>query len=122
MRQKHQKTIKELSTKAANIRREIQQAILDLPDNRNTKKLNLRCFTMKMSDITPDLCLSPITYDFRHQYEKLCEIIDSTSVEQIYDVLNKILIPNSNGVCWIAKERTRLHPKVVANVRKMMEF
>ena len=122
MRQKHQKTIKELSTKAANIRYQIKQTILNLPDNRNTKKLSLRCFTMKMSDITPDLCLSPITYDFRHQYEKLCEIIDSTPVEQIYDVLNKILTPNSNDVCWIAKERIRLHPKVVANIRKIMEF
>ena len=123
MKEKHDRTIKELVTKAANIRQEIKDLILNLPDNRLSKKIGARSFAINSSDLLPDICLSPETYDFRYQYKKIIEYLDETPIEKVYDRLHFMFIPNARGIYWyIGPPPIRLHPTVVKNVKKILKM
>lgn len=123
MKKKHDRIIKELVTKMTNIRQEINDLILSLPDNRLSKKISNRSFTINFSDLLPDKCLSAEIYDFRYQYEKIIEYINKIPVEKIYDRLNIMFIPNANGIYWlIGPPPIRLHPTVVKNIKKILEI
>jgi len=123
MKKKHQRTIKELSTKAANIKSEIKKLILDLPQNSAINEFGHNCFTIKTSKLLPGLVFSPQTYDFRFQYKEICDIIDDTPIENIYDKLKEILKTNTHGECWVYeknKNRTLFHPEVVNNIKEIL--
>ena len=122
-KREHDRTIKELVTKMANIRQQINDLILSLPDNQLSKKVGKRCFTINLSDLLPDTCLSAETYDFRHQYEAIVKYIDTIPVEKIYERLYTLFMSSPSGIYWLpGKYRMRLHPIVVKNVKEILEI
>ena len=77
---------------------------------------------MRFSDITVE-GWAPDTHFFTKQYEILAKIVKETPIEKVYDKLDRILTPNSDGICWYRKrgENIRFHPVVVQRVRRIIE-
>lgn len=94
-------------------------SIRDLPDNPKITRLSDRCFTMNMSDLSSDLCLTPEYYDFIRQYELIIQIIDERSVDRAYELMTEII--HKGSIHYPSDTYHRFHPDVVAGLRKIME-
>ena len=121
---KHIHTIKELTTKTKNIRKEISNLILSLPDNPDIERLShSNAFVMKSSQLNHGW--SVVTHDFFHQYMIISDFVAKTPIEKIYDKLSKNLTPNQSGIYWFpngSNRRIRLHPQVVKNIKQILEI
>jgi len=88
---KFEKSINNLVEQAQKIRQEINNKIINLPDNKKIKRLNKNCFTMNVSDLENGNNLSPIHYDFKYQYTKLLEHLNSINIDKLIIRLREIL-------------------------------
>lgn len=105
-----------IRARAERIKDELGRLILDLPDNPEIKRLssNPNCYIINSSVINKDLhhTLSPEYYDFKYQYKKLVEKIDTMNILQFSDNLKKIINDGKFNV-GSNNEVIKLHPKVI---------
>ena len=73
------------------IKKELKEMILKLPDNPNIKRLGdkPRCFVINSKNLSNNW--SVFYHDFKLQYEKICEIIDNRTPETIVSILSGII-------------------------------
>jgi len=115
-------TIEEMTNEINRLKQEINDLILNLPDNPKITRLNHSCFTINSSDLSKDLVLSPLYYDFKNQYQKIVDIINETEIHEVVKQLEKLLTPNQSGSYWIKYKgiRYRFNPKVIENIKSII--
>jgi hypothetical protein len=119
------KTITNLSTKiqeVQRIREEIQTAITNLPDNPDIKRISSNCFVMSSSQIfsnpkNPTKRMDVFFHNFKKQYEKIAEVIDSCYSENIISILENIV---KSGYLNHSGRHYNFHPDVIANLSNIL--
>lgn len=107
-----------ISSQIEQLKQELIKQIQGLPDNPNIKYLaeNPRCFTIMSSDIGQNW--SPEYHDFRTQYEKIVDKIQTSTIENVEKMLMSIVedgkIRESNGRYFT------FHPEVRKFVSDLM--
>ena len=113
------------------IKMDLQEKILNLPDNPDIQRLKGQtgAFVIMSSVMSADkgMNMSPRYYDFKYQYEFLCEIIDHTDPFNLEQKLNEIV---SSGVTkhyydgkeWFGTSTSafRFHPSVISCLKEVL--
>ena len=73
-------------------------------------------FTIKYSDLS-SLNLTPAFYDFRYQYEKINDMIESISPFAIISRLQKAI---EDKYIKIKDLQVKLHPEVIKNIQGLL--
>ncbi len=112
-------TVKEISDKIDRLKKDISKLILSLPDNPRINRLGSNCFTMSSKHLGE--AWSPFYHDFKSQYQKIVEIIESSRPETIVSTLEKIIKPSKFGH-WYKQggNRYRFHPEVIKNLQTIL--
>ena len=123
---KHQdqilKIAEEAEVKISKIRSELQAIINELPDNPRINRMSSRSFTISSSalrDGNQFLRLDPFFHDFKAQYQKVCDIIETCHPENITSVLQEIVKDQSyrtRGVTY------HFHIDVIDNLKKRLDI
>ena len=114
------KKAQELAKAILKLKEEVANDIKSLPENPDIKVINKQCFTIKFSQLSKDLCLSPEYYRFSFQYQALADMILRSQAENVFRKLNEAL---ADGWVYLSSERSRrvrLHPDVIKNVKGIM--
>ena len=72
-----------------------------------------RCFTLKLSDLSKDLILSPQYYDFNWQYDLLINKLTTKGVEYFVSFIEKVV---KEQKC----DGYRLHPEVIKSLEEIL--
>lgn len=103
----------------------VQLEIKNLPENPNITRISKNIFTINSSQLRNE-SWSPFHYDFKQQYEKIAEVIESIPVEQLQDELNNIiktekLVITSSFMGVKCSETIVFHPDVLTNIKNLLE-
>lgn len=104
----NQQKISEFYSKIGQIREQIKSQITALPDNENVTKLSDNAFIMSSSDLSME-DFSPSFYDFKYQYTKINELLDSISPNSILNRLDRAI---KDKFIMVNNHRVKLNPKV----------
>jgi len=80
--------VKTITKQIEEMKKTILKEIETFEQNPKIKPLSKNCFIIKVSDLSKDLNLSPFYYNYKLQYQEICNIIEKTKVENILSVLN----------------------------------
>lgn len=99
--------------------------ILALPQNPDIKQLGNNCFTLNSSQLNQESWL-PGYYDFKWQYKKIAEIINSCRLETLKSVFCGILEKDKKGkfknVRFLLNgHNIKFNPKVLSYIDNLME-
>lgn len=85
--------IHELHAKSVELKNKIIAIIDKFPDNPNIERIsgNSEAFTIKMSQLSDWLVLSPEYYDWKYQYKKIIIKIEEMDILTFDETFNKIL-------------------------------
>lgn len=124
--------ISEMKVTAMRIKTSLVEAINNLPDNPNIKRIegNTNCFIVTMGEIikSENLNLDPGYYDFTYQYRHLIEKIDRVDILDLDTTMKNIIetgkfslaagknIHGQNTVNTI-----KLHPEVIKKLKSLLE-
>lgn len=112
----NQKKIDELYGKVSSIREEIKSQITSLPDNEDITKLSDNAFTMSSANLSTE-DFSPIFYDFKYQYSKINELLDSISPLSIINRLDRAV---KDKFIMVNNQRVKLNPKVREYLKQLI--
>ena len=102
----------------------LKARILTLPDNPKITRLGGGAFTISSADILYNL--SPDYYDFKHQYEFLCDIIDRTDTMELPKKL-KVITTTGKSIYTIqsrhgiVKNKFVFHPDVINAIKQTLD-
>lgn len=108
--------IDELYGKILSIREEIKSQITSLPDNEVITKLSDNAFTMSSANLSAE-DFSPIFYDFKYQYSKINELLDSISPLSIINRLDRAI---KDKFIMVNNQRVKLNPKVREYLKQLI--
>lgn len=114
---KHENRISDILNSQSQLVTELENLIRGLPDNNKITRLGNNCFTIRHSDLSDSLILSPEYYDFKVQYEKLIKIVNETEFTKLLDVLASIIKRKhylKSGHNFI------FHPEVINNLKNVL--
>ena len=97
---------------------EYKQKALDLVESRKSqnpalKPLGHNCFTIRFSDLSADLVLSPQYYDFMWQYDALIEKLHKQSLETFKNTIQKVIETGK-------LDGQRFHPDVIEVLKEII--
>ena len=104
------------------VRQGLKEAILACPgpsSKAGITTLAPRCASVSFSKLVCGENFSAATYIFPAQYKALAELVDSGTPNTIVRRLLKTL--NDGAIKLRDQKLIRLHPEVIANVRKMLK-
>ena len=94
------------------------------PDNPRIDRVNSKCFTMSISDLSDDLVLAPEYYDFRAQYEFVALALRATPLDKIGKTFREIVETGKARVPYRFRGQNwkyqRLHPDVIENLKPLL--
>ena len=102
-----QRLLDEAKEKALNTVKEAKH------QNPKLKPLGSNCFTIKLSDLSEDLILSPQYYDFNWQFHLLINKLKSKGVEYFIPFVEKVV---KDKKC----DGYRLHPEVIKSLEEII--
>lgn len=112
----NQKKIDDLYSKVLSIREDIKSQITSLPDNEDITKLSDNAFTMSSANLSTE-DFSPIFYDFKYQYSKINELLDSISPLSIMNRLDRAI---KDKFIMVNNQRVKLNPKVREYLKQLI--
>lgn len=110
--------LKLMADKINLIKEQIKEKISSLPENSKLTKVGNKGFSINFTDLSSDLNLSPSYYNFKYQYEKINEFIESISPFAIESRLNRAI--NERSV-MVKNCKIRLHPEVIEYVKELLD-
>jgi len=112
---KIEQLLEEIKDKEAVVRKEIERALFNMPDNPRISRIHEqpRCFIMSFSDLHGPW--SPEYYDYRHTIEKLAERIIKCDLNSIGTIL-KIVV--EKGTFRLADELFYVHTDIRQYINK----
>lgn len=122
-----EKQIKEQVGAVVLLKAKLKDRILSIPDNPEITRLEGGAFTISSSEIfknkskNPTNIMSPDYFDFKAQYNFLCEIIDKSRLESLFTNLEQIVKTGTikreiySGTTWSTKSgyTYKFHPDVL---------
>ena len=111
-----QEELIQLADRINGIKNQIKEKINSLPDNSKINRMSGVGFTIKYSDLS-SLNLTPAFYDFRYQYEKINDMIESISPFAIISRLQKAI---EDKYIKIKDLQVKLHPEVIKNIQGLL--
>ena len=81
--------------------------------NPALNRIGSHCYTLKLSDLSEDLILSPQYYDFEWQYDLLMNKLQMKGVEYFIPFVTKVVAEKK---C----DGYRLHPEVIKSLEEIL--
>ena len=106
--------ISSINQQIEKIKNDIFTQINNFPDNPKIKRINHNCFTIKISDTNHNF--SPKWHDFKFQYRKISEYLNSIGIENYLERFTKII---SEGKFKYKDETIYLHPLVIKHLKSL---
>ncbi len=100
------------------LKSKLRERILSLPDNPEINRLEGGAFTITASQLfgkkNPTGIMSSEFFDFKVQHANLCEIIDHTNIDDLFDKLTTIVKEGQVKVVYGRSSYTfKFHPDVL---------
>lgn len=113
-----EKQIKEQVGAVVLLKAKLKERILSLPDNPDIKRLEGGAFTITASQLfgkkNPTRIMSPEFFDFKSQHANICEIIDHSTIDTLYQKLITIVKEGQVKVVSGRSSHTfKFHPDVI---------
>ena len=103
------------------LKNNLSEKINSLPQNPNINVINKNCFTINVKNLSPDLVLSPIYYNFKKQYEFIVGIISKADIKNVPNILKEIIKPKKyDGNVFYSYKGQRLHPEVIKYLKEII--
>lgn len=109
--------LKALADKINSIKEYIKEQISSLPNNSKMTKVGDNAFTIKSSDLVNTILTSTF-YDYKYQYKKINEFIDTVPP---FTIINRLKDVVRDKVVLVKKERIKLHPEVIENLKELLD-
>lgn len=105
------------------IKNALKQAIENLPDNPNIKKLSGGAFSISSKELfsprNPTQIMSAEYFDFKHQYKTISGIIERTQLEKLPSILNGII--DTASFKLNSTHTFRFHPDVISALKQTID-
>jgi hypothetical protein len=89
----------------------ISKLILELPDNKNIKRINTHCFVMNSNHLNTKISWAPRFYDYKIQYQEIADIIRRSKKPE--SILLRIIKNKSHG-------SLKFNPIVIKNIQGVL--
>ena len=99
---------------------EIEELILNLPDNPDIERLSKNAFILSNSDMTSG-SWSPISYDFKAQYRAIMDLMTDVPIGKGLKKIEKALKNQSIMRNNRTQRPIHLHPCVISNVQSVLD-
>lgn len=101
------------------IKMELTETILALPNNHNITKISSQCFIMSSAHLSRDLCLTPEYYNFERQYKLIVKVIEECSTKRAQSLMNDIV--SKGSIHYPSGTYHRFHPDVIKQVNLLLD-
>jgi hypothetical protein len=109
-------TLSDFLVAIENIRKDLNSKILELPDNPKINRFSEspRCFTISSSDLGHNW--TPFYHDFKLQYQKLVEVINTARPENLCEKMKGII---KSGVLHDGTHNYKFNPVVIGHLKSI---
>lgn len=113
--------INKILNEAMELRGQIKEAILGLPQNKATKPLGDNCFSVSSSEVFKHSNFTPQFYNFQSQYQHIADVIDSVRIENVKEALvDFINHPFPTGRRFDKNSKIILHQDVITHLKGLI--
>jgi hypothetical protein len=115
---KLEKDITNISILVEKIKKQLTEKINSLPDNPRIHRTGQNGYSMSSKDLSADLNMSPLFYDFKRQYGIIATLIEMRPLEDIPNTLKAII---TTGRVTYKEQVWRFHPDVITHLKQLAE-
>ena len=123
---KHAEEIEAVASRGEELRKQLHQAIADLPDNPDIKRVerNPRCFVASSKAVfgdtknNPTLRMDPFYQDFKAQYEVIAAAVDSCGQANVLRTMTAVA--ETGRLKKTGNNYHRFNPRVVNHLRELI--